>query len=256
MKKIISLLFLSILVANIACPALGAGLKILYIGDSVTDGNWGGGGGRPSSGRNQKDMNHIFGSGFMYLCAAHYLGKYPEYEYAFYNRGISGNTVYDLAERWEADVLDINPDVLSVLVGINDIYFYMRGDKTVPFDFEAWEKKYRELLESARQANPKLKIVLGSPFVTPTGKIGEDADFEQYDKMVRCCVTIVKNIASDYNAIYLPFQEMFDQILETTPTSQSTYWVWDGIHPSPAGHSRMAELWIKTIDKSEILIQK
>ena len=105
----------------ISATLQAGGLKILFIGDSITDGNWGSGDGKPSSERTLWDMNHIYGHGFMYLCASHYLGEYPQYEYEFFNRGISGNSLYDLEKRWQEDVLDINPDVLSILVGINDI---------------------------------------------------------------------------------------------------------------------------------------
>lgn len=232
-----------------------AGKRVLFIGDSITDGNWGGGGAKPSSERNQWDMNHIFGSGFMYLCASHYMGEYPEYEFAFFNRGISGNKLYDLANRWDADVLQMKPDVLSVLVGINDINSYMRGDKESPSDFNAWEKKYRELLDNARKENSELKIILGSPFIAPTGKMKDDSNFEKYNEMVHQCITIVEQLAKDYDAIYLPFQEMFDQTLKATPTSQNTYWIWDGIHPTPAGHTRMADMWIQHVDEKKLLVQ-
>ena len=96
--------------------------KVLFIGDSITDGNWGNSCGMPTSSdeRSQWDMNHIYGSGYMYLCATHYQGNYPEREYEFFNRGISGNTLADLQARWQKDVLDINPDVLSILIGTKD----------------------------------------------------------------------------------------------------------------------------------------
>ena len=82
----------------------------------------------------------------MYLCASHYQGDFPEKEYAFFNRGISGNTLRDLEKRWEEDVIGMKPDVLSVLVGTNDVHYYLQGDKKEPFDFEGWEKCYRSCL--------------------------------------------------------------------------------------------------------------
>ncbi|MCC8153957.1 MAG: hypothetical protein LIP01_06940 [Tannerellaceae bacterium] len=77
-------------------------LRILYIGDSITDGNWGGGN-NPSEERNHWDWNHLYGSGYVYLCVAHFMGYYPENEYIFFNRGISGNTVEDMEKRWQKD---------------------------------------------------------------------------------------------------------------------------------------------------------
>lgn len=102
-----------------------SGPRVLFIGDSITDGNWGNACGmpKPTAERSLWDMNHIYGSGYMYLCASHYQGDFPEKEYAFFNRGISGNTLRDLEKRWEEDVIGMKPDVLSVLVGTNDVQF-------------------------------------------------------------------------------------------------------------------------------------
>lgn len=253
MKKTGLFILASFILMLISVTLQATGLRVLFIGDSITDGNWGGGNAKPSSERSLWDMNHIYGHGFMFLCAAHYMSEYPKYEYEFFNRGISGNSLYDLEKRWKEDVLDIKPDVLSVLVGINDIIGYQHGDKSSPFDFDAWNEKYRELLDKARQENPNLKIVLSSPFVTLTGKMSGNADFEKYDLMVKRCTTIVEKIAQDYDAIYLPYQKMFDSILKTTPTTQSAYWIWDGIHPTAAGHQRMANMWIKQVDAKKFL---
>lgn len=244
--KIITVLLLCALLAN------AEGLRILYIGDSITDGNWGnsGGGPKPSSERAQWDKNHIYGSGYMYLCASYYQSKYPEKEYAFFNRGISGNTLADIEARWQGDAIDVKPDLLSVLVGTNDIGQYLNSGDKKPFDFEGWEKRYRNLLDKAVEANPNLKIVLCAPFTENTGKMRETQNFALRDSLTRRCAEIVKGIAKDYGAVYLPFNDMFDEILKTTPTSDDTYWIWDGIHPTPAGHRRMAGMWIKHVDKS------
>lgn len=104
----------------------------MFIGDSITDGNWGNsdGSAQPSSVRNHWDMNHIYGSGYMYLCASYYQSNYPEQEYQFFNRGISGNTLNDLKNRWKEDALAIHADVVSVLIGTNDVNEYL-GKKTV-----------------------------------------------------------------------------------------------------------------------------
>ena len=115
MKRIITF---AIGILFIALSTVAGGQRVLFIGDSITDGNWGNscGTAKPSSERTLWDMNHIYGSGYMYLCATYYQGNYPEKEYEFFNRGISGNTLEDLEKRWEADVIDMKPDVLSVLI--------------------------------------------------------------------------------------------------------------------------------------------
>lgn len=235
------------------CMALWAhasGLRILFIGDSITDGNWGNACGmaKPVSERNLWDMNHIYGSGYMYLCASYYQGNYPEKEYDFFNRGISGNTLQDLEKRWEEDVVGIKPDVLSVLVGTNDIHYCLQGDRKEPFDFVSWEKRYRSLLDRSLKANPGLKIVLGAPFVANVGNMRKSGDFAERDSLVRHCATIVEKIAQDYRAVYLPYNMMFDDLSKTCPVSKDTYWIWDGIHPTPAGHRRMADMWIEYVN--------
>lgn len=230
--------------------AQAGGLRVLFIGDSITDGNWGNACGmaKPTSERSLWDMNHIYGSGYMYLCASHYQGNFPEKEYEFFNRGISGNTLLDMEKRWEEDAIEMKPDVLSVLVGTNDIHYFLQGEKKEPFDFETWEMRYRAILDRSLQANPELKMVLGTPFVARVGNMRESEDFALRDGLVRRCAAIVEKIAKEYRAVYLPYNAMFDEILKTTSTSKDTYWIWDGIHPTPAGHKRMADMWIERVN--------
>lgn len=227
---------------------LPAAKCIVFIGDSITDGNWGGGGAKPSNERNQWDQNHIYGSGFMYLCAAHYQGNYPEQEYTFYNRGISGQTLADLKARWEQDVMDLHPDVLSMLIGTNDVHYYLAakadGQDSTAFDFAAWEATYRALLTQARQRYPALRIMLGAPFVANTGRMHESTTYPERAAMTEKLASIVQAIAKDFDATFLPFNTLFADLISQYPTTQDTYWIWDGIHPTAAGHQRMAGLWI------------
>lgn len=217
--------------------------RILFIGDSITDGNWGGGNG-PSSKRNRWDQNHLFGSGYMYLCAAHFMGSFPERHYLFYNRGISGNTLEALEQRWKEDVLEIKPDVLSILIGTNDIAYYLRNTEK-PFDFEGWGKRYRSLLDQSLAQNPSLKIVLCAPFVA---KVGEKVS-DQQARLVRQCATVVEKIAWEYKVTYLPYNTLFDTIIQKNKDIPASYWVWDGIHPTAAGHKLMADLWIDKMNR-------
>lgn len=251
MKRIwICLLWLACL-----CPMYGQGLRILFIGDSITDGNWGNsdGSAMPSAGRNLWDMNHIYGSGYMYLCASYYQSKYPGKGYEFFNRGISGNALSDLEKRWKEDAIALKPDILSVLVGTNDIHYYIGGPHAEPFDTLGWEKRYRALLDCSLRANPNLKLVLGAPFTAFTGSMKESEGFALRDSLVHTLARIVKRIAVEYKAVYLPYDEMFETLLREEPSSRDTYWIWDGIHPTPAGHRRMSELWIKEVERAGIL---
>lgn len=227
--------------------------SVLFIGDSVTDGGWGNSGGKNTSAdkRNHNDMNHIYGHSFMMLCATHYESNMPDANWKFYNRGISGNTLADIATRWHSDVLNLQPDVVSVLVGINDVYAFVKSRKDNPdatFDFEIWEKQYRSLLDSLLIMNKDVKIMIGAPFIAKEGSIGSASNYEEYERMVTQLVAIIKGIAHDYKASFLPFNEMFAKLIANQP--RPGYWIWDGIHPTPAGHRRMADLWIKVFDEA------
>lgn len=250
MKKI--LLFLSLMIV----ATLQAGnVKVLFIGDSITDGAWGrsGGNAQPSKERNHWDMNHIYGHSYMFLCASHYQGKYPEAGYEFFNRGISANTLGDLEKRWEEDVIDIRPDVLSILIGTNDVNESLGAGE---FDIRAWETRYRKLLDRTLGANPDTKLVLCTPFVAPTGRLKASADYPLRETRLAKCVEVIKRLADDYNACLVPFHTLFHKLLEKHPIDEGRYWIWDGIHPTPAGHQRMADLWMQKTRKTFKRINK
>lgn len=124
--------------------------RILFQGDSITD---------MARGRGT-DPNHILGHSYVFLIAAKYGAAFPELELDFVNRGVGGSTVLDLEKRWQKDALDLKPDLLSILIGVND-------NKAVPV--EQFEKTYDKLIADAKAANPNLKLVLGEPFGLPVG---------------------------------------------------------------------------------------
>ena len=114
----------------------------------------------PTEERNLKDLNHTYGHSYMMLCAARIQSDYPDQETQFFNRGISGNTLRDLQERWQADCLDLNPDVVTLLIGTNDVEQYLSGK--APLDMQQWEHDHRQLLDQLREANPDVRIALGT----------------------------------------------------------------------------------------------
>lgn len=229
--------------------------RVLFIGDSITDGGWGNSGGdmRPSSERSEWDKNHIYGHSYMMLCASHYQSERPFDKMTFWNRGISGNTLQQLADRWQEDCLNLKPNVVSILVGTNDIHYYLEqkekaqkeGKALADFDVKAWEKCYRTLLDQTQDSLPGVRLLLGTPFVAKAGWVGEAANFAEREKLVQQLAKVVRAIAADYNAILLPFDELFMQLRKDFDNGDNSYWIWDGIHPTPAGHRRMADLWIK-----------
>ena len=225
------------------CHAIKKGMRFLFIGDSITDGGWGRSGGSmmTTEQRNQKDLNHIYGHSYMMLCAARIQSDYPEQETQFFNRGISGNTLQDLQGRWKTDCLDLNPDVVTLLIGTNDVDQYLSGK--APLDMKEWENNYRLLLNQLREVNPNVEIALGTPFVAQVGRIGSMDNYQQRKALIAECATVVRRIASDYNALLLDYEKMFNGLTEP----DASYWIWDGIHPTAAGHQKMADLWLNTI---------
>ncbi|MDE6556119.1 MAG: SGNH/GDSL hydrolase family protein [Duncaniella sp.] len=220
---------------------------VLFIGDSITDGGWGRSAGYPKSSaeRNKKDLNHLLGHSYVLFCSGRVLADNPEADMTWLNRGISGNTVGDLENRWEEDVIALQPDLLSVLVGINDVLTHDKKYPGEPFDIKDWKKRYRVLLDRARQANPDLTLVLISPFVGPQPKVSSE-ETSARQAVVDGCAAAVKELAGETDAIYIDGNGLFHSLTDNNP--QSARWLWDGVHPTPAGHQRLADLWLEKVD--------
>jgi lysophospholipase L1-like esterase len=212
-------------------PKLKTGAVILFQGDSITDGN---------RGRNT-DPNHIMGHGYAFSIASRVGADYPEKRYQFYNRGISGNKVNDLEKRWQTETLDLKPDVLSILVGVNDSSSVVL--KREPFiSVEKYEEIYTSLLEQTKVAFPTILFVLCEPFILSVGRVKEN--WEAYHSDIVQRQAVVRKLATKYNAVFVGFQEVFDQACKKAPAD---YWIWDGVHPTVAGHELMAREWLKQV---------
>ena len=217
----------------LAVPQLHAQTYV-FAGDSITDGGWGMSGGRgiPSSERNLTDLNHIYGHSYMMLVASDWQSAYPATGLIFHNRGLSGDKLEGLTARWDQDILSLKPDVLSILIGVND--------SSKDIDLQAWEASYRALLARTRTALPGCKLVLCTPFLAPVGRFGTREDYPVRLDRVKQMATVVRELAAEFQAVLVPFDELFASLpAGATPT----WWIWDGIHPTAAGHRRMADLW-------------
>ena len=206
---------------------------ILFQGDSITDGN--------RLRDNEWDLNHQMGHGYAYIVNSTLGVKYPEKNLKFVNKGISGNRVSDLYGRWIEDTLRIKPDILSILVGINDceqLRYYGKGSDPVRF-----EKIYRMLLDDARENNPDIKFVLIEPFGLPVGERAEKP--EEFLSFLRGYQEATKRVAEDYGAVFVPLQEKFNEL---SGKYSPDYWSWDGIHPTVCGHQIIAEEWMKRVE--------
>lgn len=208
-------------------PGFKKGSRLLFQGDSITDMN---------RGRNESDRNHYLGHSFVFLIAARLGVEMPEAKLEFVNRGISGNTVADLRSRWQSDALDLQPDLLSILVGINDVY---RGVQP-----EAFESDYRYILDTSLEENPELKLVLLDPFILRTGPLKDQEAWTVRRAATDKLRAVVARLASNYNAVHIKTQDVFDVAAEAVPPE---HWIWDGVHPLPQGHELIARHWLKEV---------
>ena len=204
-------------------------LTVLFQGDSITD-----------AGRNRgsyyANKGRGMGGGYVYQIVAELLGNHPAKGFRCYNRGISGNKVYQLADRWEDDCLQLKPDVLSILIGVND--FWHTLTQNYGGTASTFESDLRALLDRTIRSYPDIKFILGEPFAVKGGTaINENwnKDFPGYQSAVRI-------IAKDYKAALVPYRQVFDKALKIAPAS---YWCRDGVHPSMAGAFLMKNAWLE-----------
>jgi lysophospholipase L1-like esterase len=211
-------------------PFLHAHDVILFQGDSITDG------GRQRTG---SDYNHIMGQDYAYVLAAQIGAESPERELVFINRGISGNSVPDLEARWPDDTIALHPQLLSILIGVNDLL--SPGERAVTL--EQFEAGYDKLLAETIAALPTTKIVLGEPFLLPVGK--QKADYATNMAEMKRRQAAVDRLGAKYHLPVVHYQQALDAALTKAPAE---HWSWDGVHPTYAGHGLMAQEWLKTVD--------
>lgn len=224
-------------------------IRILFQGDSITEGN------RHKDPASRWDLNHQIGHSYVFNVVG-YLGRRYPGKFTFINRAVSGDTVEKIALRWQLDTIDEKPDVLSLLLGING-----NGDFGGAFPegeeahLENFEKGYRELLNLARAANPGLKLILLEPFAQPVGNLRPR--YDAFMAFFRRKQAIVRQIAADFDAVFVPVQQRLDQLVRETapklaaagcPTDPAAYWMWDGVHPTEPLHSFLADLWLEAAE--------
>ncbi|MDR3340675.1 MAG: SGNH/GDSL hydrolase family protein [Candidatus Symbiothrix sp.] len=211
---------------------LAKGETILFQGDSITD-----------RGRSRKEEDlpndqRQLGSGYPLFAAANILANNPEKELKIYNRGISGNKVFQLADRWEKDCIALKPDVVSILIGVNDFWHTKTGGYTGTVTTYAVD--YNKLIADTLKALPNVKIVILEPFIIQGGSALDstwESDFAPYRDAA-------KKVAEDYDLSFVPLQLVFNEALKK---ASAAYWGPDGVHPSFAGAQLMAQAWSKCI---------
>jgi len=204
---------------------------ILFQGDSITDA------GRSRETADEPNIQSTMGNGYAWLAGSGLLVAYPDGALTIYNRGISGNKVPDLAGRWVEDAIDLKPDVLSILIGVNDIWHGRHGnyDGTV----ESYDAGFDALLTRTREALPDVKLVICEPFVLKVGAV-DDSWFPEFDHYRAAA----RRVADKHGAIWVPFHTMFEEATQYAPAD---HWAGDGVHPSQAGAALMAQAWLRAV---------
>lgn len=204
-------------------------LRVLFQGDSVTD-----------CGRSRCDDTYL-GDGYARMAAASFAAQYPQRQVQFLNRGVSGDRVRDLHARWEQDCLALQPDWVSILIGINDTW--RRYDRHDPTPVEVFTTAYRAILEATTARG--IWVILCEPFLLPVSA-KQRAWREDLDPKIDA----IRQLAQEYRAWFLPLDELFAQAVTRR---KPDFWMPDGVHPSPAGHALIAQAWLETFIRASSL---
>ena len=206
--------------------------RILFQGDSITD---------TARNREAKTGFNAYGCGYTNFVAGELCVEAPG-AVEFYNRGVSGDRVVDLYARWRRDCIQLKPDVISILIGVNDVWHELGNGNGVPP--KRFEKVLRMLIEETREELPGVKFMLMEPFL-----LHGSATNEHYDAFfpeVRARAEIVERLAKEYDIPFIPLQSVFDEALKV---ADDNHWAIDGVHPSHAGHALIAKQWIAAYKK-------
>ena len=198
---------------------------ILFQGDSITDA------GRKKEVLNANDSKAL-GTGYAAMLAGLLLADHPDRGLRIHNRGISGNKVPDLAARWKEDAIDLKPNILSIMVGINDLWHTVAFGSKYKGTIKDYEDGCRALIERSIKEIPGVRVVICEPFT-----LRKWPEFDPYR-------AVAKKLAEEMKLTFVPFQPMFDQAAKAAPTD---FWLWDGIHPTAAGNALMAQAWRQAV---------
>lgn len=198
---------------------------ILFQGDSITD-----------AGRDKENHVHL-GFGYATLVKGEIGLDYPN-EYTFINRGISGNRIVDVYSRIKMDILNLKPDIMSLLIGVNDVWHEINNQNGV--EAEKFFKIYDMLISEIKQKLPDIKIIILEPFVLKAS--ATEANWDLFKSEVAKRAEKAKEIAKKHNLKFVPLQDKLDEAAKTAPND---YWLVDGVHPSACGHEIIKREWVK-----------
>lgn len=201
----------------------------LFQGDSITD----------ASRVDDNEDNFGLGCGYPLLVSAE-LSKNKKDEFRFINRGVSGDRITDVYARIKEDIINLKPDYMSILIGVNDVAHELTMSCGVVT--EKFEKIYGMLIEEIKEALPQIRIIIMEPFVLKGSATSEL--WERYKADVKSHADAAKRVAEKYKLCFVPLQEKFN---EACADGNTRYWSVDGVHPTAAGHQIIKEELTKAI---------
>ena len=199
--------------------------RILFQGDSITD-----------CGRDREN-DMFMGRGYATNVAQSMGYDYPG-EYEFINKGISGNRIVDLYARMKIDLINLKPDYMSILIGVNDVWHEINRENGVAA--EKFEKIYDMLISEILEALPNIKIMILEPFVLEAGATENHWEYFKTETAKRA--EMAKKVADKFNLPFIPLQAGFDDLAKKAPNN---YWLGDGVHPTAKGHEFIKNEWLK-----------
>ena len=200
-------------------------VKIVFQGDSITD-----------AGRDYRNY-HNMGNGYPKFASAILAEQNPDVEFDFYNFGISGNRTCQLFDRLYKDGIEFGPDIISFLIGINDIWHRYGNNKVATTDAQI-ETNYRAILERVKRET-NAKIVMLSPYLL-------DCDDKQLMREdLKTVLPIVRKLAEEFADVYVPLDEKFAEALKTQP--EPKYYSADGVHPNQNGAEFIGKLYAEAV---------
>ncbi len=190
-----------------------------------------------------------FGTGYAFLLASQILAQSTERNIKILNRGIGGNQIVDLYARWCVDCLNLKPDILSILIGINDVWQAVDSNNGV--DTPRFYRIYKELLEWTKSELPDCSIILGEPFTLSHPNLEKyNIGFSGWNALVQEKQQAVLQLATEFELAFIPYQKAFAQAAQKAKPS---HWLYDGVHPTAAGHYLMAQSWLQVAKESKII---
>jgi len=200
-------------------------MKILFQGDSVTD-----------AGRSREDP-HLLGNGYPKYVAELLRQRWPDTTFEFLNYGVSGNRTRDLLERWQTDCIDPQPDVVSILIGINDTW--RAFDQNDPTTVEQYESNYRSLMQQIKD-HTDAKILMLEPFLIPADDVKANWRPDLDPK-----IHAARRLAREFADAYIPLDGLF---AAACVNRDPAYWAADGVHPTAEGHLFIAGHYVDVME--------